>query len=189
MKKVALVSVFSILAASMIMTSCNKKEDPKPDEQELITTLKLNVTGSGGFAKTFVYKVENGFGGTTTGTVQIDTIKLSAAQTYSVTAEVLNEKASPVENITEEVLSEKDAHLFLYTSTPGTGAGSLTFSGGSKDSKNLPFNQVISVASGAAGSGKLQVNLIHEPSDKTATTTAGAGGETDVEATFPVLIQ
>jgi hypothetical protein len=189
MKKVALLSVFSILAVSTTITSCKKKEDPKPDEQELITTLKLSVTGTGGFARTFIYKVENGFGGTTSGTVQIDTIKLPAAQSYSVTAEVLNEKASPVENITEEVLSEKDAHLFLYISTPGTGAGSLTFSGGSKDGKNLPFNQTISVASGAAGSGKLQVNLIHEPSNKTATTTTGAGGETDVEATFPVLIQ
>ncbi len=189
MKKIALVSVFSIVALSMTMTSCKKKEDPKPDEQELITTLKLNVTGSSGFAKTFTYKVENGFGGTTSGTVQIDTIKLSAGQTYSMTAELLNEKASPVENITSEVIAEKDEHLLLYISTPSSGAGSLTFSNGSKDSKNLPFSQTITMVSGTAGSGKLQVNLIHAPTDKTATTTTGAGGETDVEATFPVLIQ
>lgn len=189
MKKIALVSAVSILAISMTMTSCKKKEDPKPDEQELITTLKLSVSGSGGFAKTFTYKVENGFGGTTSGTVQIDTIKLPATQTYSMTAEVLNEKASPVVNITDEVIAEKDEHLLLYISTPSSGAGSLSFSNGSKDSKNLPFNQTITVASGAAGSGKLQVNLIHAPSDKTATTTTGVGGETDVEAIFPVLIQ
>lgn len=189
MKKIALVSVLSIFAASMTMTSCKKKEDPKPDEQELITTLKLSVTGKGGFSKTFMYKVENGFGGTTSGTVQIDTVKLPAGQTYSMTAEILNEKANPVVNITDEVIAEKDAHLLLYTSTPLSGAGSLTFSNGSKDSKNLPFNQTITMVSGAAGSGKLQVNLIHAPTDKTATTATGAGGETDVEAIFPVLIQ
>jgi hypothetical protein len=56
MKKIALVSVFSIVALSMTMTSCKKKDDPKPEEQELITTLNLKVTGSAGFARTFIHE-------------------------------------------------------------------------------------------------------------------------------------
>lgn len=188
MNKITLVSVFTALTVVTAISSCKKKEDPKPVEEELITTLKLHVADASG-SKTYIYKVENGFGGTTPGTTQIDTVRLTASQTYTVTAEVYNEKESPAENVTEEVLEEKDAHLFLFVSEPGSGAGSIAFSNGSKDGKNLPFNQVITFGAGAAGAGKLHVNLIHEPGDKTATTASGAGGETDVEAVFPVLIQ
>lgn len=187
MNKISIASVVALSVFVMSVSSCKKKEDPKPEEQELITTLKLNVT-DGTTSKTFSYKVENGFGGATAGTVQIDTVKLSAAKTYTVTAEVYNEKETPAENITEEVLEEKDAHLFLYATDPATGGGSISFSNGSKDNKNLPFNQTMVFVAGAAGSSKLKVNLIHEPTDKTGTTPAAAGGETDVEAVFPVIL-
>jgi hypothetical protein len=178
-------------AVLMLLAACDKKkiEDPKPVEQELITTIQLNITGSGGFDKTFSYRVENGFGSTTQGNISIDSLVLAPNQTYSVAVKVLNEKASPAEDITEEVIEEKDAHLFLFQSTPVTGNGSISITDGSKDSKSLPFNQSAVFHTGDAGSGKLVVTLKHEPADKTAQQPEGAGGETDAEATFPVTIK
>lgn len=170
--------------------ACKKDEDlPTPDEQELITTVKLVVTDGGSFSQTFIYKVENGFGSTTSGTIQIDTVKLAPNTTYSVTTEFYNEKESPAEDITEEVLEERDEHLLIYQSNPSSGAGSISFSGGSKDNNGEPFNQAITFTTGDAGSGSLQVNLIHEPTDKSGATPAASGGETDAEVTFPVSLQ
>jgi hypothetical protein len=182
------IAIF-FLAVTIAFTACKKKPAPVPEEQELITTMKLLVSDTSGYSQTFIYRVENGFGTTTSGTVQIDTVKLEVGKTYTVTAELYNEKASPAENITEQVLDEQNAHLFVYQSEPVTGAGSITFSNGSKDHNSLPFNQVITFTAGNAGSGKLQVNLLHEPTDKNGATPAASGGETDAEAVYPVKIQ
>ena len=189
MTKQIINTALLLFALSATFTACKKKEQPKPEEQELITTLKLTISDGVAFSQAFVYKVENGFGGITGGSVQVDTLKLAPGKAYTVTAELFNEKATPAENITQEVSDERNAHLFLYQSDPVAGAGSIAFSGGSKDFAGLPFNQVITFTTGAAGSGSLQVNLMHEPSDKNGATPVASGGETDVEAIFPVMLQ
>jgi hypothetical protein len=191
MKKTIIVAIAIALIATMF-ASC-KKDDPVVDpvvtEEELITTMKLTVSDTSGGTWSFIYKVENGFGSSSQGTVQIDTIKLAPAKVYTYSIEVLNESENPVENITEEVLEEKDEHLFLIISNPASGAGSLASSEGSKDNQNLPFNQTGKFTAGAAGTGTLTISLLHEPTNKNGTTTAATGGSTDAEAVFPVMLQ
>lgn len=189
MKKQSVIAALLFVVSIASFSACNKKEQPKPDEQELITTMKLRITDGSGFSQTFTYKVENGFGSTTAGTVQIDTIKLAPGKIYTVTSELYNDKAAPAANLTSEVLDENEAHLFLFQSTPGSGAGSVSFSNGSKDNNGKPFNQVITFTTGAAGSGAIQVNLMHAPTDKNGATPSASGGETDVEAVYPLIIK
>lgn len=180
----------SIAFATLLFgaTACNKTDDPKPDEQELITTARLTFTAASG-SQTFNYKVQNGFGSGTPGTVSIDTIKLAPNTVYAVAVQILNESETPVEDITAEIIAEQLEHLFLFSSTPGTGAGSLTFSNGLKDSEGRNFNLSGTMTSGAAGSGSLDMYLMHAPTDKNGATPAASGGETDVHATFPVRLQ
>jgi hypothetical protein len=192
MNKQTLKTAFVFLALSTAFAACDKKDDkelPVPAEQELITTMKLSVTDGGSFTQTFTYKVENGFGSTGQGSVQIDTIVLEPNKSYTVTTELFNEKENPAEDITEEVLEERDEHLLIYQSDPASGPGSISFSDGSKDHNGLPFNQTITFTTGAAGAGTLQVNLIHAPTDKNGATPDASGGETDAEAVYPVRIQ
>jgi len=189
MKQTTIYAALLFITLGVTMSACKKEDSPKPVEQELITTMRLLVTDSMGFNATFTYKVENGFGGTTQGTVRIDTVKLAPGKNYFVTTELYNEKVSPAENITTEVIAESNEHLFLYQSTPSMGAGSLTFFNGSVDSNGKPFCQTIALTTGAAGNGQLQVNLMHAPTDKNGTTPNASGGETDAEAIFPVRIQ
>lgn len=190
MKKNILFGSIIIAATAVLFNSCSRKDDPPvPVEQELITTLKLNVTGPGGFSKSFIYKIENGFGNTTQGTITIDTIALAPNTTYDVTMEVLNEKEDPTEDITEEILEENEEHLFLFISSPATGGGSINAADGSKDDGGKPFNQTVKFTTGNTGSGSLTVYLMHQPTDKTGTTPAASGGETDIEAEFPVRIE
>lgn len=191
MKKITSIAII-VLFASATFTACKKKDSidkPQVLEQELITTVKLHVTDTSGFDKTFAYKVDNGFGSTSQGQVSIDTVVLSPLKEYNVEVLILNEAANPVENTTEEILTENLHHLFLFQSSPATGAGSITATDGSKDDNGAPFNQKIVFETGTVGTGQLTVTLKHEPTDKTATTPDAAGGETDAQAIFPVRVE
>lgn len=177
--------------AAVSFTACKKDKvaTPTPVEQELITTVKLVVSDGAGFNKTFVYKVENGFGSTSQGTVTKDSVLLAPNKTYNVEVQLLNEKTSPTTDETVEVKNENTEHLFLYQSSPATGAGSVAFSDGSKDDKGNAFNQTGKFKTDATGNGTLTVTLKHQPTNKAATTPDAAGGETDVEAVFNVKLQ
>lgn len=185
MKK-QLTLIGAALLLSTIFTACNKDEvtNPEPVEQELITTVKLVVTGDNNFRDTFMYKVEqNG------GTPAADDIRLEPNKTYLASVLLSDDSKTPAEDITSEVIDESDEHLFLFTSEPTTGAGSIGFSNGSKDDKGDQFNQTISFNTGAAGNGSLSVTLKHQPTNKNAATAAEAGGETDVYAPFTVILE
>ncbi|MCB0699532.1 MAG: type 1 periplasmic binding fold superfamily protein [Chitinophagales bacterium] len=184
----------TFLVSTVLFTACKKDnntilENPTVNEEELITTLRLVVTNSSGFNKTFNYKVDNGIGNANPSTPVIDNVVLSANTMYNVEVQVWNESVTPAEDITEEVKSESDAHLFLFASAPTSGAGAITFNNGSKDAVGKPFNQTIECSTGGAGTGSLTVTLKHQPTDKNATTPDAAGGETDAQAVFPVTLQ
>ncbi len=178
--------LIATIAASF--SACKKDDPPRPVEQELITTLRLMVNDNGSI-QSFDYRVENGFNNSSQGSIHIDTIVLAPHTSYTVDTRVLNEKENPMEDITLEVIDEKDDHLFLYRSNPASGAGSIVSTGGDVDGNGDPFNQTISFTTGAPGSGTLTVYLIHEPTDKAGLTPEQTGGETDVQAVFPVKIQ
>jgi hypothetical protein len=190
MKKI-IFSIITMIAFATFFTACNKDKvvNPEVTEEELITTLKLTVTNSNNVSHSFVYRIQNGFGSTVQGSIQIDTIRLSPNEVYSYSLQVLNEADNASEDVTEEVISEKDEHLFFFTSSPATGAGSMAQSDGSTDNAGHPFNQSGKLTTGAAGSGSLTLTLLHEPTDKHGTSTAAAGGDTDAEGTFPVALQ
>lgn len=192
MKNIISVLLLGVLVAISV-TSCTKKNknlvvNPTPQEQELITTIKLVVTNSTGFNKTFSYKVDNGFNSTTPAIPVIDDVVLAPNTTYNVSVEVWNEAENPTEDITAEVKAENTEHLFVLESAPASGVGSISFTNGSKDDNGQPLNQTIDFTTGAAGNGTLTVTLKHEPTDKNATTADAAGGETDAKAIFPVKL-
>ena len=186
--------LFSFAALTLLSTAaCNRNDDdtPEPEEQELITTLQMILTPQGGgTTDTVIYKVQNGFGSTAPGIIQIDTMVLRAGTTYDARMRVLNESETPAEDITTEIESEKDDHLFLFSSDPATGAGAVAVTGGNKDNQGLPYNLKVQITPvvHAVGNSQLTVTLLHEPTNKSATTVAAAGGETDLEAVFPVRI-
>jgi len=187
--KIIFRAALALIAATTLFSSCKKNDPPVPDEQELITTVKVTLTNSAtGFNKSFQYKIENGFNNTSPGTVQIDTIQLPAGQSFTAAMTILNEKANPVENITDEIFEKDYEHLFLYQSDPATGAGSIAATDGSKDENGKPFNQSITWTTGAAGTGTMSIHLMHQPVNKEGTTPETAGGETDAYAVFPVTL-
>src|SRR5688572_22097059 len=110
-----------VLSFSSIILSCRKKDDPipsnpqNPNEEELITTLKLILTEDGtGTVYTFVFKDLDGDGGNSP---VKDNIVLPANKTYAGQVVLLDETKNPVDSISNEVLEEGDEHQFFYTIT------------------------------------------------------------------------
>lgn len=182
----ALVVLFGV-------ASCTKEpdiiEEPKPQEFELITTVRVKATNANNSTdvKVFNYKVENGFH---SGTVdfQVDDIILAANTVYNIEMFVLDETNTPPYDVTDEIIQERNSHLFYYESTPDSGAGSITVSDRDKDDNGQDFARVCKWQTGASGTGELKITLIHGPRNKDATTREGVGGGADAEVIYPVRL-
>lgn len=178
------------LVAVALITACGDDDDPEPvNEEELITTLNVTFTNTGDATDVVVASFQDldGPGGDAP-VVQNPT--LTANANYSVAVEFLNEQESPAENITEEVEEEDDEHQVFFV--PGNGLGFI-YTYGDADADGNPLGLTGTAAIGDAGTGSLNVLLIHEP-NKTASGVrngdpSNAGGETDMSVTFNVTVQ
>lgn len=178
-----LLGVVVLLAT---FTACEKPAPVVPNEEEVITTLTFTLTPTSGTPVVMTFKDLDGDGGNapviTGGT-------LAANTTYTGSVTLLNETETPAENVTDEINAEKEEHQFFYTTTV-TG---LQVAYTDTDANGKPIGLATTVTTAAAGTGNLTVVLKHEPNKDGTNVAAGdmtnAGGETDIEVTFPVTVQ
>lgn len=181
-----LITVLTLLIC-IGFTSCDKDDPIIVDPPELITTLNYTLTPSNGGANVLLsFKDLDGDGGddpTITGGT------LMANETYSGTLELLNESISPSDDITLEIEEEDEEHQFFFQSD----IADITFSYADQDPMGNPIGLSSSLVTGAAGSGSITITLRHEPMKSEAGVSEGdianAGGETDIEVTFPIDVQ
>jgi hypothetical protein len=176
-----------VFAISLTFTACEKDDPEIPNEEELITTLNYILTPvSGGTAITLSFKDLDGDGGTAP-TITGGT--LAANQTYSGTLELLNEAESPAESITEEIEEEGEEHQFFFQSN----IANLTITYNDQDTEGNPVGLSTTLTTGEATSGSINIILRHEPNKSASGVSDGditnAGGETDIEVTFPIDVQ
>jgi len=178
--------VFALIS-SLFFTACDKDEPEIPPEVELITTLIYTLTPmDGGATVTLSFADSDGDGGidpTIMGGV------LDANTNYTGTLDLLNETESPAESITEEIAEEDEEHQFFFTST----ISDLVVAYNDQDSDGNPIGLSSTLMTGGAASGSITIVLKHEP-DKSADGVSGgdvanAGGETDIEVSFPIEVQ
>lgn len=182
-----LLLLATIIALGLFATSCSNDDEPEENEEELITTVNYTLTPmGGGTAVTLTFNDQDGDGGdapTITGGT------LAANTTYTGSLELLNESESPAEDITEEIEEEDAEHQFFFSTT--VNGLSVTYSDTDGDGNPVGLSTI--VTTGGAASGNLTVILRHEP-DKAASGVSdgdisNAGGETDIEVTFPIDVQ
>lgn len=181
--------VLSMFLMLTVFTACDS-DDPEPvNEEELITTVKLTFTNTANAQDVVTANFQDldGEGGNAP---TIDGITLSANSTYTLTVQFLNEQESPAEDITEEVEEEDEEHQVFFVAS---GGAEFTYEYGDQDDDQNPLGLTGTATTGAAGSGTLQVLLIHEPNKSGSGVSAGdptnAGGESDVDVTFSLTIQ
>ncbi|WGH76188.1 type 1 periplasmic binding fold superfamily protein [Tenacibaculum tangerinum] len=186
MKHIKTLSVLFILSLT-ILAACSNDDDPVPvNEEEVITTVTIELTN--GTEKVILQSRDLDGDGPNAPEIQGGTLK--ANTTYSGVITLLNETETPAENITDEVAAEADEHQFFY-SAAGI-ASTFTYTG-TNDSNGNPVGINFTVSTEGAGTGVYTVTLRHEP-NKSATgvkegNITNAGGETDVEISFPITVE
>ena len=187
MKTIKLLSILFI--ASLVFTSCKDDDDLEPiNEEEVITTLKATLTPIGGGTTVVLQSQDMDGDGPNTPVISVSGT-LAINTSYAGIVEVLNELESPAEDITEEVLEEALEHQFFFT--PTNNVASIEYN--DTDADGNPIGVEFTLTTSDAGSGNLTITLIHEPNKSGVDVSSGditnAGGENDIEATFPIIVQ
>lgn len=184
------ILILATVSLFLLSTSCKKDKNKvttpeNPNEQELITTLKLTFVNNAnaGDIVTAVFSDPDGDGGNAP--TQHDNIVLSNNTTYTCTLLLLDESKTPTDTISKEVAEEKEVHQFFYTVT----GANLTITYNDFDNNNVPVGLNTTASTGSAGTGTLKVVLKHQDGIKP---TSGNGdsslGDTDVEVDFNVTV-
>jgi hypothetical protein len=190
-----LLVMLSVLALSFtfLMSSC-KDDDPEPvNESELITTvimsfLQVDESGVslGEDALEFTWTDSDGPG---PAAPVIDNIVLAADSYYRLSLTLLDESKNPAEDITEEIEEEDDEHQFFFIVT----GANLEITYNDEDGDGNPVGLLNNAQTGDAGQGTLRIVLRHEPNKDASGVSDGnlanAGGDTDLDITFPVTIE
>lgn len=185
------------LAVLAVVPACSDDVQP-PDDPEVITTVILQFTPTGGSPVEFEFDDPDGDGGAPP---TADPVQLGAGASYSTRLRFENRLETPPEDITVEVSDEADQHQVFFTGT-AISTGLLTDMAVDMDANGLPIGLTRSVSTPTAGTGDLVVTLRHlPPINGQPTKTAGLEtqvreggfdgipGESDVQVTFPVTVQ
>ena len=177
-------SLLIVLLATALMSGCKKDEPAPVEDNENLTTLKLKFTESG-TTSTFTFRDLDGAGGAAP---TIDKIVLKPNKTYSLAVEILDESKTPATLISDAIYEERDQHLFQYVPTPASILGVTVMD---KDTRGLPLGLIANVKTGAAGMGKLQVVLYHQPPVNGKIVKDGTFnvGSVDFDGTFDVEVK
>lgn len=179
----------SLMAALTIsLQSCHKDDDHccHGSEEEVITTLIYTLSAPDGSVAQLIFRDTDGDGGNAP-VITTDALKANTMYTGAIT--LSNESETPADDITEEVAEEKEEHQFFLSATvPG-----LTISYADTDADGKPVGLASTLSTGGAGSGNLRIVLRHEL-DKSASGVAtgditNAGGETDIEIDFAIVVE
>ena len=176
-----------LFVSSLTIVSCSNNDDDDHNdgnEEELITTVIYTLTNNanGADVVTLTFTDLDGEGGAD-GVYNISG-PLTANATYTGAIEFLNETENPAEDITEEVEEEGDEHEIFYSNTVG-----LTITKNDTDGDGNPLGLETTLTTGAASNGTITVILRHEPTKPNDGTAAGAGGSTDAQVSYSVVVQ
>lgn len=200
MKKANLsfILLLSLMTISVLF-SCKSEDPEEENEGELITDVILRFTEldpAAGPGTPFEVKASDpqGLEGGTSPT--IGTINLKKGRTYKLEISLFNSIEN--ENITEEIEEEKEEHQFFFLGTAFVGSPIASYEYLDKDANNNPVGltgNVIVQATPGANNGTFRLILRHDldknfpgANNPHWTNFTQAGGETDLDITFPLVL-
>lgn len=188
---------FTAMILSLAFASC-KSEDPVPEnDEELITDVTLRFTevdGSGNVIGDPLEFVASDPQGVELGDPTIETVELEYGKSYQMEIFLYNSIAD--EDITEEVQEESEEHQFYFLGTAFVGSSLLTYSYDDLNGEIIGLKGQVSVAeSPGFNSASMRIILRHDldknypgADDPNFENYAQAGGETDLDLTFPLVL-
>jgi hypothetical protein len=188
MKKQLLKIAFGIFVLSAAITSCKKDKVEEPNDNEVITTMRLTfVPAGGGSTLTYQYDDADGPGGAAPTQQEI---VLAPSKSYAVSVQLLDKTKTPVADITTEVAAEADAHRFYYEPTAGS---NITVSGLNNDGNGVPLGITSTWTTGAVATSKIKITLRHYPGTPPGKAigdlVSSSKSDTDIDVEFNTKIQ
>ncbi len=197
MKNLRKVSLYLVALLAFGFASCESEDPEKENDGEVITdvTLKFQeLNASNALAGSVLsFKASDPQGIEVGKTPTIQSISLAKGKKYQMTIEVTN--AIKGEDITQEILTEAAAHQFFFL---GQVFESSFFSIQYADAGGvaLGLKTIVTVSSSTGtNNSNMRVVLRHDlnksfpgASSPTFANFAQAGGETDLDLTFPVIL-
>ena len=171
---------------AVVLVSCSDDDTSAPvNEEEVITTVRTKLVG-GGQTVTLLSRDLDGDG--PNAPVVTVSGNLTAGTTYTGSVEFFNETVNPADNITTEVEEEGVDHQIFYQAPASIG----TFTYTDTDANGKPIGLDFTLVTASAATGNLTVTLRHLPNKSAAGVSTGsianAGGSTDAEVIFPLIV-
>lgn len=185
-------TILITIAITLALTSCSNDDTSSTpvNEEEVITTVKVTLTNG---SNTIILTSRDLDADGPNAPVISVSGNLSANTTYSGEVSLLNETKDPIEIVSaeiEESPSERLEHQFFYSSISGL-LGTFTYA--DEDGNGNPVGLLFTFETGAASSGNLLVVLRHLPNKFAEGVSSGnisnAGGSTDAQALFPIIVE
>lgn len=187
-----------LLSSTFFYTSCTSEDPEEENEEELITdvTLKFTEVNTAGEAIGTPFSVKaidnQGLGLGTTPT--IETIALVKGKRYLLEIELFNSIEN--EDVTEEIEEEADEHQFYFLGTAFVGSAPLTYTYADAGGELVGLKGFVAVAqSPGFNSATFRLVLRHDlnksfpgASNPSFENFIQAGGETDLDIVFPLVL-
>ncbi len=197
MKNLKKVSLYLLALVTFGFTACQSEDPTKENDGEVITdvTLKFQELNASNalVGSVLSFKASDPQGIEVGKTPTIQSISLDKGKKYQMTIEVTNSIAS--EDITQEILTEAAAHQFYFL---GPVFDSNIFSIQYADAGGIALglkNTVTVSSSTGTNNSSMRVVLRHDLNKSFAgannpnfSNFVQAGGETDLDLTFPVIL-
>ena len=180
-------------------SSCSS-DDPVPENDgELITDVTLTFqeldASNNPVGTPFDFTASDAEGIEIGSTPTVETVTLAKGKKYQMTIEVYNSVAG--EDITEEISEESDEHQFYFLGSAFVGTPILTYLYDDQGGIKLGLKGLVTVAeTPVSNNGNMQILLRHAldknypgAENPNFTNYAQAGGESDLDIVFPVIIE
>ncbi|MBP7821599.1 MAG: type 1 periplasmic binding fold superfamily protein [Saprospiraceae bacterium] len=175
---------YIITSLFFLNVGCQPQEE---NEQELITDVSMSFTDSTGQQYHLSYIDADGAGGNAP---QIIGDTLFSNTNYAVSIAVTNSSTNPATDITQEIKNEGTQHQFFYLMDATNGA---TFTYNDADAGGNPIGIEAKFSASQPSNAQLRLVLRHTPNKSASGVSTGditnAGGETDIDITYPLVIQ
>lgn len=190
-------AILAALLFSTALVSC-KSEDPVPEnDEEVITdvTLKFTEVDDTGSAIGDPFEfVASDPQGVELGDPTIETVSLEKGKSYLLEISLYNSIAD--EDITEEVQAESDEHQFYFLGTAFVGSSVLTYTYDDLNGENVGLKGNVTVAQNPGfNTANMRIVLRHSldksypgADDPNFENYAQAGGESDLDITYPLVL-
>lgn len=188
------IFLLPLLILSLVFTGCSDDDDHDDhshpvNEEEVITTVEVTLS-DGTNSYVLIWEDLDGDGPD----LPIITGATIPSNSYDAEIQLYNKTLDPTDDeyvVTTEILEEDVDHQFFFNASNGLNVFNFVYADADVDGNPIGQQFIIEDVSGSGGD--LNIVLLHEPNKNADGVSDGditnAGGDTDIDITFPIIVQ